>query len=540
MRTWDTVAVLAFDQLLPRASQPAITGAVYGRVLDVNNWNKARQGPVCGRTPGLTEGSESVELKDWVRVVRMRWRLVSLVVLVVVVAAAAGSLIQPPTYQARARVLVTEQNAGSTLIGSPLPDQTNQPGFVQTQVELIGSAPLVQKTIDTLGLKTTSDDLLKRVTLSEVGQTNLVTIDVLDGDAQRAARIANALAYGYVAWSRDVKQASIKAAGDELQQRLDAARAQQNKNLSATLADKLESVHMAQQLETGSGIVLPATGAGAVRVAPNVVRNGALGIVVGLVCAFGIVVLAEYFDDTIKDPDEAEVLYDAPVLAHIHAERSDQQAGRRLSVVERPSSPEAEGYRILRNSLHFGGSERGAKVVLVASPESSEGRSNVAANLAASLSQAGKQAMLIVCDFRRPSVGRVFDVKEDRGLSDALAARNPVDWTSSRATSLFQRPKGFKRLWVLAAGMTPDNPSDLLGSPQMGDLIRRLRNSMDWIIMDTPPLLEVADAMAAAQWADGVLVVVRDRASTRDAAKKGRAQLENAGACILGVVVWDD
>lgn len=480
-----------------------------------------------------------MELKDYVRVIRARGQVVVAIVLIVVVAAVVGSLVQSPVYQAEARVLVTEQNPGTVLIGSPLPDQTNSSGFVQTQVELIGSASLVERVITALNLRTTLDDLMSRLTVSEVGQTNVVTIDVRDGDARRAVKTANALADEYVVWSRDVKRASIRAAADEVEQRLADAQKRGAKVQSATLADQLEKLRMSAQLETGSGIVLPATEEGALRVAPSLARNGALGLAVGLLCALVGAVLADYFDNTIKSADEAEEVYGARVLAHIPVEKSDEHGERHLAVVERPSSSEAEAYRILRSSLHFNNPEHEVKTLLVASPESSEGRSSVAANLAATLAQAGKQVTLIVCDFRQPAAEQYFGAESTLGLSDILTASTKVVWTSAQAASVFQRPEGLEGLRVIAAGTTPANPSELLESPQMGNLIARLRTSMDWIIMDTPPLLEVADAVAAVQWADGVLAVVRDGKSTRESAEQGRAQLENAGAHILGVIVWN-
>ena len=480
-----------------------------------------------------------MELKEYVSVVRARWWLVLAIVSVVVGASMVASVVQPPVYQAESRVLVTEQNAGTALIGSPLPDQTNLTGFVQTQVELIGSGPLVQSVIATLGLDSRLDDLMGRVTVSEVGQTNVVTIDVRDGDARRATSIANALATEYVVWSRDVKRRSIRAAADEVQTRLADAQKKGAKALAASLADQLETLRMSEQLETGSGIVLPAAETSAVRVAPSVVRNGGLGLAVGLACALTVVVLAEYFDNTIRSADEAEEVYGAHVLARIPVDKSDEHGERHLAVVDHPISSESEAYRMLRNGLHFDDTEQEIKTLLIASPESSEGRSSVAANLAAALSQAGKQVMLIACDGRRPAAVRYFGVNGAIGLFDILTTAEQVTWNPAHAAPVFQRPAGFEDLWVLAAGKTPANPSELLDSPKMGKLISRLRTSMDWIIMDTPPLLEVADAAAAAQWADGVLAVVRDGKSTRDSAKQGRAQLENAGARILGVIIWD-
>lgn len=492
-----------------------------------------------------------MELKERLRAIRAHKWLVILIVLGVTVSAIVVGAVQTPLYQAEAGVLLTETNAGAALIGSSLPDESNQAGFVQTQVELIGSGPVVAQAIGELGLKTTPGDLMSRVTVSRAGQTNFVTIDARDGNAERAAQIANALAYAYVAWSRDVTRASIKAAADEVQRRLaevqqrivsiensatlsggdKEARLTTARDMSATLASKLENLSIAEQLETGSGVAVPAATGGAVRVSANAVRSGALGLAVGLVCALGAVLVAEYFDNTIRSSDEVEEIYGAPVLAHISAEQFKKDEPRQLSVIAHPTSPAAESYRVLRSSLDFINSEQDIRTLVVASARAGEGKSTVAANLAAVLSLAGKNVALVMCDFRGSNAKRFFDVDETVGLSDIL--------TTTGQVSGLQQPAGLEYLRVLAAGRMPANPSELLGSTRMQELVASLRASVDWIILDTPPLLTAADASAAIRWADGVLVVTRTSVSTREAAEEGRGQLQNVGARILGVVVWD-
>ena len=369
------------------------------------------------------------------------------------------------------------------------------------------------------------------------------------------------MADAYVAWSRDTKRESIKAAADEVQRRLDEARVEilalgkkivdartTDKNgvvikddslqaeltiatdLYATLAEKLETLRVNEQLENGAGRVVSVAVADAAPIAPKPVRNGILGLAVGLVFGLGMAFLLEYLDNTIKSTDEAERLYGAPVLGQIPLEDFDKGEKRRLTIVQHPGSPAAESYRALRNSLDFINFQHDIRTLLVVSSTQGEGKSTVAANLAASLAQTGKKVVLVNSDFRRPTTDQFFDVNNLIGLSDVLTG------VSSLKAAL-QRP-GDEQLLVLASGKMPPNPSELLGSEKMSELIEGLKDWADWIIVDSPPLLAVADTAAVARWADGVLMVTRGGVSTRESARKGREMLEKVGARVIGVAVW--
>ena len=170
------------------------------------------------------------------------------------------------------------------------------------------------------------------------------------------------------------------------------------------------------------------------------------------------------------------------------------------------------------------------KSILVTSAAPGEGKSTVAANLAAALAQAGKKVVLVSVDFRRPTTEQFFNVNNMIGLSDVLIGTHSLK-------AALQRP-GDERLLVLTAGKMPPNPSELLGSAKMEEVVKSLEEWGDWVIIDTPPLLAVADAAAVARWVDGVLIVTQAGVSTREASKKAVELLEKVGAKITGVVVW--
>ncbi len=336
--------------------------------------------------------------------------------------------------------------------------------------------------------------------------------------------------------SRDIKAkildlgTRLVSSGDASNNKELLAQLQIATGLYTTLAEKYETLVVTEQLEVGSGSVVASAAVDPVAVSPKPKRNGVLGLAVGLVFGLGVAFLAEYLDNTIKSTEEAEKLFGAPVLGNIPAEQMEADEKRRLTIVERPGSRAAEAYRGLRNSIDYVNFEHDVKAVLVTSAAPGEGKSTVAANLAASLAMAGSKVVLVNCDFRRPTTDQFFDLDNQLGLSDVLADR------VSLAAAL--QHTGDDNLTVLTPGKMPPNPSELLGSQKMIDLVARLKEDHDWVIVDSPPLLAVADAAATARWTDGVLVVTRAGVSTHPAAANARDMLDKVGARILGVVVW--
>jgi len=496
-----------------------------------------------------------VGLRDFISVMRARVRIVLVAAAIVTLTALVVSFFQSPTYQGEATVLLTQQNTGAALLGSPQPYLTDLAleREVQTQVDVMQSRGLLEQVIHDLNLETTPTDLLKHVSVRFAGQTNIVTIDVTDASASRAANTANALADAYVAWSLERQRASIRAAADDVEGRLALAQQQivavqgrissgdrsgarqvelrAANSLYGTLADQLEQLKINEQLATGSGSVLASAVPDPVPVSPKPVRNGALGLAMGLVLGIGVAFIVQTLDNTIKSSDEAEEVYGAPVLCTIPAEKRKNQNAERLALVDNPSGSVAEAYRVLRNNLEFINFEHDIKTVLVTSAVPNEGKSTVAANLATVLSSAGKTVVLVSCDFHRPGSDQLFGLDHKIGLSGILRGARVVQ-------EVLEQPAGFDSLWVLPAGKTPPNPSALLGSSAMEKLIASLRESSDWVILDSAPLLAVADAAATARLVDGVLMVARANVSTRDAARRGREQLANVGVRVLGVALW--
>ena len=494
-----------------------------------------------------------MELRDYIHVIRARKWVIIQAVVIVTLTALAVSFLQPKSYEGSVQVLVSEKSSSSAVFSDLVTQLSSQPErALQTQVQLMEVRPIAEATIKQLDLQTTPEALLARVTVIAVGQTNLVKITATAGDPAQAAAIANTMADEYVTSSRDAQRASLAAAADEVQKRLDQAKADildlgkritqsgKSDQLAAelqiatgtytTLAEKLEQLRINQQLETGPGRVVSSAVVNDVAVSPKPLRNGALGLAVGLVFGLGMAFLYEYLDNTIKTTDEVEKIFGVPVLGTVPAEKMEKGEKRRLSIVQSPGSSTAEAYRVLRNSLDFINFQHDRRTLLVTSAAPGEGKSTVAANLAAALAQAGKKVVLVSVDFRRPTTDQFFNVNNMIGLSDVLLGSHSLK-------AALQRP-GDEQLLVLTSGKMPPNPSELLGSTKMEEVMKSLEEWGDWVILDAPPLLAVADPAAVARWVDGVLMVTQAGVSTREAAKKAMELLGKVGAKMTGVVVW--
>lgn len=494
-----------------------------------------------------------MELRDYLTIIRFRKWVVIQAIIVVVFAAVAVSFLQPKMYQGEVQILISEKDTGAAIFGTLLPELSAQPErAMQTQVQMIKLRPVAEATIKELGLQMGPDALLKRVTATAIGQTNLVKVTVTDGDPKEAAAIANSLADQYVESARNAQRESLASAADEVQRRLDEARAEilavgqkiadsgKSDELAtelqiatdtySTLAEKLEQLRISEQLESGPARVVSPAVVNMRQVAPRPLRNAALGLAVGLVFGLGMAFLNDYLDNTIKSTEEAERIFGAPVLGTVPADKIEKGQKRRLAIVQAPGSSTAEAYRVLRNSLDFMNFQHDLKTLLITSAAPGEGKSTVAANLAAALSQAGKKVVLVCTDFRRPTIDQFFNVNNVIGLSDVLLSTHTLK-------AALQRP-GDDQLLVLNAGKMPPNPSELLSSQKMEEVINSLEEWGDWVIIDSPPMLAVADPATVSRWADSVLIVTQAGVSTRDASKRALELLNKVGARIMGVVAW--
>lgn len=202
-----------------------------------------------------------------------------------------------------------------------------------------------------------------------------------------------------------------------------------------------------------------------------------------------------------------------------------------LAMLSQPGSGGAEAVRALRTKLIFSGNHADLKTLLVTSAVEDEGKTTMAANLAVAFAQQGHRVLLVDADMRRAALHRVFGAARVPGLSDVLA-RNAEQADAARPTRV-------ANLWLMPAGSSPSNPAETLGGPGLSGLLDRLGEQYDLVVLDSPPVLAVADAAIIAAIVDGVLIVVRAGRAQREAISTARDQLADVGAQVIGAVLND-
>ena len=274
---------------------------------------------------------------------------------------------------------------------------------------------------------------------------------------------------------------------------------------------------------------------------PLPIRVLATTLAIGLLAAFSAVGLAELADRSFRNAADIRRQLGLPVFGHIPVIEASTDTARvnagggavavdsRLCTCCDVNGPAAEAYRSVRTALLFGARGENHKIIQVSSPHPGDGKTTLAANLAASLADSGKRVLLVDADFRRPRVHAFFGLPNDAGLSSVLAAGGDVED--------FVQPTVAPNLWVLPAGPSPRNPADVLALASLAEVLAAQRRRYDYVIIDTPPVLAVTDATLVASRVDALLLVMRLGRHAREGAVQTMEQLQGVGAPVIGVVV---
>jgi capsular exopolysaccharide synthesis family protein len=201
-----------------------------------------------------------------------------------------------------------------------------------------------------------------------------------------------------------------------------------------------------------------------------------------------------------------------------------------VTVLAEPSSPGAEAYRSLRTSLQFARQERRLRVILVTSPAVGDGKTSTLANLGVVFARAGERVLLVSGDLRRPKIGEFFGIDELVGLTSILLGEHTLE------QALVPVP-GVDRLTLLPAGPIPPNPAEVLNGDQVRDIVGRLREQFDLVLIDSPPVLPVTDAAILSQYADATLMLAAAGQTRRADLHRAAEKLDQVGATILGIVL---
>jgi len=240
-----------------------------------------------------------------------------------------------------------------------------------------------------------------------------------------------------------------------------------------------------------------------------------------------VVFIIEALDDTIKDPDQITKQFGIPILGLIAAFEQPNDGPITLT---NPISPIAESFRSLRENIRYVSIDEPIKVLAISSANSGVGKSTVAANLAIVFAQAEKKVTLMDADLRRPKIQKLFNLPNRKGLTELLV--QPEINFDGTVQNL-----NIENLSIITSGGLPPNPSDLLGSQKMVSIMNQLRKQAGIIIIDTPPLLIVSDAMALSSNIDGVILVVKPGSTSTSSCERLIEQYNRIGLKMVGIVV---
>jgi len=305
-------------------------------------------------------------------------------------------------------------------------------------------------------------------------------------------------------------------------------------NIYEMLIKRFKETSLSENMKSGNIRIIDKAEVPQTPVKPKKKLSIILAMIVGLFGGTGLAFFLEYFDNTIKTPDDLKQYLNIPDLGPVPlfaAENKGMPKDRTsdLIALHSPKSTASESYRGIRTNILFSTAESVPQVILVCSSGPREGKTITTANIAITMAQAGSKIIILDCDMRRPEIHNLFGVTRERGMSNILVGTDNIG-------KIIQSTK-IPNLDIITSGPIPPNPSEILGSKRMKGLLVALRKKYNHILIDSPPVTAVTDALVLSKSADGVIMVIRMGDMAKQIVKNGISQFNNVGAHIIGAVL---
>jgi succinoglycan biosynthesis transport protein ExoP len=472
-------------------------------------------------------------LRDYGNVVLRRKWIVIAATLIATVLAVVLSAAQTPVYSSSAQVLV--QSRGQDGLSDDRQANLNYRN-IETEIQVIEGQAVSQRVEQNLGL----DSQAPGVNATSVGDSDVISLTIRSTNATNAATLANAYAASYIQVRREQSVEELLAASTEVQNAITELQASvsvladddpSRAGLVAQLANfnsTLDQLRVDAALRTGGATIIKDAEVPSSPVEPTPLRTAVLAFVVGLLIGLGAAFLLDYLDDKVRTEDDLERLVVHPVLSVVPI---DPPPDNRPITVSRPRHFSVEAYRGLRTNIQFLGLDVPLKVIQVTSSLPGEGKTTTACNLAVVLAQAGHKVALVDADLRRPRVHEVFGLSAQNGFTDLLLGAEPKDVVKHVDTEV-----GLQ-LSVYTAGTVPSNPSEMLSARRTRPLLNEMAKHYEYVIVDSPPILPVSDAVALSGAVDGVLVVVHAGRVAHSDVTETMERLDRVTAPVVGLVL---
>jgi capsular exopolysaccharide synthesis family protein len=431
----------------------------------------------------------ALNVTEYLRIIRKRWISVVALTLAGIVLASVFATTRTPTYTATSQVFVSFHGAEPT--SEPATGTTYVQRRLVSYADLVPSPQVLHPVVEELGLDTTAGELGSRVRAAPVTDTVLIDITATDADPAVAARVANTVA------------ASLARRVDELE----------TPQQAGTSPVRLQLVREATAPSLASY--------------PNIPLVILAGLLLGLALGVALAALREIADTRVRSEQDLRRITDSAVIGTITMD--DEARKNPLVGRTRPYRTPSEAFRRLRTNLQFLDLDGGPQALVVTSSVPDEGKTTSAINLAITLADANAKVLLIDADLRRPSVAGHLGIEESVGLTTLLIQRATIEDVV--------QPWGSAGLFVIPSGAVPPNPAELVGSKAMARLILQLGERFDYVIIDTPPLLQATDAALIGRMTSGVLMVAGAGQLRREQLRQSLANLSAVSARVLGIVL---
>ena len=467
---------------------------------------------------------------------------------------------QTPIYQAAATILVGQSIQSTDLSSS---DIRTSELLALTYADIARRQPVLQGVVDTLGLDKDWQEIKSLVRISPVAETQLLEIRVEDNSPELARAIADEIAHQLVLISPTASgnqqdestqfvleqladlQLKIETGQEELRTKeliditslseteqadLLDERALLESNITNWQSNYTRLLGLAETQTTLNyiSIVEPAL-VSSDPISPNVELNTLVGGIVGLSLAVVFVFLREFLDDTFKSQDEVTQAFNLVPLGKI-GEIKGKELPEKLITINDYFAPNSEAYRMIRSNIQFMSVERPLQAIIVTSPSNGDGKSTTVANLAVVMAQAGNKTVIVDANLRHPSQHLIFEIQNVGGVTNLILSPE-LEVKDCLVETLIPN------LQLLPSGDLPPNPSELLGSARMNQLVTQLREEADVIIFDSPPVVDFTDAVVLSNLADLAILVIQTGMTRRELTKQAVFNLVKLDKIRLGTIL---
>lgn len=503
------------------------------------------------------------DLRDSIAVLRRRKWTIIVVVVVVLALGAVMSYRKSPVYEATASLLLRAQSENSVLAEASSSDPERR---VQNEAELIRGARTAAEAERRLGFGA-------GVGVSAGGDSDVIEITATASDPDRAALIANTYAEAHRDLRKQDSLALLTSAREEVQRQLDGidqalaqatqrvadlqaqraveldpgVQADLDKQINQAIQDRDTVLHSRDPYTNQLGdldveedlarqnaplqILAPASAPGS-PISPNHRQDLTVTLVLGLLLGIAVAFVQEHLDDSVRNVNDlAKVTGGLPSLAIIPRHESTPEGEMPpILTATKPMSHTAESYRSLRTSVEFLALEKRMQTIQVTSAQAGEGKTSTVVNLAVAFTQAGEKVIVVDCDLRRPRLHEYFGLDRHLGFTSVLLNERNLE-------EVVRSAPGFDNLQVLCSGPLAPNPSELLGGERFAEIIRKLSTDHTVVLIDSPPVLPVTDALVLSRVADATIVVASSGISSKRRFARSVDSLRQVGAPLVGSVL---